>query len=149
MRQVEAGLGLYDYNARYYDPYLNRFVSADTIVPDSADPQALNRYSYVNNNPVRYVDPTGHDGGFTDWDRCAWDPSACEAAQSRLANADDRDEHRDEKRSDDDGNDLPGSPGVHQRTHADDEEGRQQLHDCFDPGGAPSLVVRYECAGHW
>ena len=32
---------------------------ADTIVPDPGDPQALNRYSYVLNNPVRYTDPTG------------------------------------------------------------------------------------------
>jgi hypothetical protein len=27
-----------------------------------ANPQALNRYSYVLNNPLRYTDPTGHDG---------------------------------------------------------------------------------------
>jgi hypothetical protein len=35
-------------------------VSADTIVPDPADPQSLNRYSYSYNNPVKYRDPTGH-----------------------------------------------------------------------------------------
>jgi RHS repeat-associated protein len=44
-------IGLYFYNARYYDPALGRFVQADTIVPSPADPQSLNRYSYVNNNP--------------------------------------------------------------------------------------------------
>jgi len=32
----------------------------DTIVPELADPQTLNRYSYALNNPVRYTDPTGH-----------------------------------------------------------------------------------------
>ncbi|MCP4964916.1 MAG: RHS repeat-associated core domain-containing protein [bacterium] len=48
------------YNARYYDPLVGRFISADTIVPDPSNPQALNRYSYVTNNPVRYTDPTGH-----------------------------------------------------------------------------------------
>lgn len=53
-------LGLYDYNARYYDPSLNRFLSSDTIVPDPTDPQSLNRYSYVNNNPLKYSDPSGH-----------------------------------------------------------------------------------------
>ena len=52
-------LGLYYYNARYYVPGLERFLSADTIVPDPADPQSFNRYSYVNNNPVNDVDPTG------------------------------------------------------------------------------------------
>ena len=39
----EASLGLYDYNARYYDPYLNRWIRPDTIVPDPANPQSLNR----------------------------------------------------------------------------------------------------------
>jgi RHS repeat-associated protein len=117
--------GLLYYHARYYDPSLARFVSADSVVPGSAsgagggaatlgvstasqlapltidfhepglaatlnyenafrqsngfwfqlsdddkrqakspwgplNPQALNRYSYVLNNPLRYVDPTGH-----------------------------------------------------------------------------------------
>ena len=47
-------------NARYYDTTLGRFVSADTIVPSAGNPQSLNRYSYVLNNPVKYVDPSGH-----------------------------------------------------------------------------------------
>ena len=48
------------YGARYYDPALRRFISGDTIVPNPGNPQSLNRYSYVLNNPVRYTDPTGH-----------------------------------------------------------------------------------------
>jgi len=52
--------GLYHYNARYYDPEIHRFISADTIIPDPANPQTLNRYSYVVNNPVNYSDPSGH-----------------------------------------------------------------------------------------
>ncbi len=56
----EIGLGLYDYNARYYDPLLGRFLSADSIVPSPANPQSLNRYSYVLNSPLRYTDPSGH-----------------------------------------------------------------------------------------
>ena len=52
--------GLLDYNARYYSPLLQRFISADTIVPSPGDPQSLNRYSYVRNNPVLYRDPSGH-----------------------------------------------------------------------------------------
>jgi len=39
---------------------LGRFLSADTIVPNPANPQDLNRYSYVRNNPLRYTDPTGN-----------------------------------------------------------------------------------------
>jgi hypothetical protein len=48
------------YRARYYAHYLNRWIQPDTIVPQPGNPQTLNRYSYVNNNPVRYTDPTGH-----------------------------------------------------------------------------------------
>jgi len=46
--------------AREYDPSLGRWLSADTIVPDPANPQSFNRYAYVLNNPLRYTDPTGH-----------------------------------------------------------------------------------------
>ena len=53
-------LGLMYYNARYYVPGIGRFASADTIVPDPADPQAFSRYSYVNNNPLVFIDPSGH-----------------------------------------------------------------------------------------
>jgi len=55
----DGTIGLYDYKARYYDPALGRFVQPDTIVPEAGNPQALNRYSYVYNNPVRYTDPSG------------------------------------------------------------------------------------------
>ena len=48
------------YNARYYDPALGRFLAADSMVPDPANPQSLNRYSYTLNNPLRYTDPSGH-----------------------------------------------------------------------------------------
>jgi RHS repeat-associated protein len=51
---------LYYYGARYYDPELGRFIQPDTIVPYPDDPQSFNRYAYARNNPIRYVDPTGH-----------------------------------------------------------------------------------------
>jgi RHS repeat-associated protein len=52
--------GLYFYNARYYDPALGRFVSADTLVPNPGNPAALNRYLYALGNPIRFSDPSGH-----------------------------------------------------------------------------------------
>jgi RHS repeat-associated protein len=57
--------GLYYYKARYYNPRLGRFISPDPLVSNSANPQTLNRYSYVRNNPLRFRDPTGllEDGG--------------------------------------------------------------------------------------
>ncbi len=125
-QRQEEGLGLYRMGARWYDPALSRWLSADTLVPGAAEssgggaatlgyddrvrltpltvgfhetqflavvgkenrevaakgfwfqrseeekgrskyqwgppnPQALNRYAYCIGNPLRYVDPTGHD----------------------------------------------------------------------------------------
>ena len=59
-QREEASLGLYFYNARWYDPALGRFIQADTIVPGAGNPQAWDRYAYANNNPVKYSDPSGH-----------------------------------------------------------------------------------------
>jgi RHS repeat-associated protein len=55
-----ADFGLMFYNARWYDPSLGRFAQADSIIPSTQGVQGLDRYAYVNNNPVRYTDPTGH-----------------------------------------------------------------------------------------
>jgi len=52
--------GLYYYGARYYDPELGRFIQPDTMLPGGMNPQALNRYSYVLNNPLNANDPDGH-----------------------------------------------------------------------------------------
>lgn len=60
-QELDAESGLYNYDARLYDPVIGRFISADSIVQGGGyDPQLLNRYSYVRNNPILYVDPTGH-----------------------------------------------------------------------------------------
>ncbi len=59
-QRQEAALGLYFYNARWYDPFLGRFVQVDTIVPEPGGPQGLNRYAYVRNSPLRFTDPSGH-----------------------------------------------------------------------------------------
>ena len=59
-QRLDAGTGLYYYGARYYDATIGRFISADTLVQDFTNPQTLNRYSYVLNNPLRYVDPSGN-----------------------------------------------------------------------------------------
>jgi hypothetical protein len=48
--------------ARWYDPDLGRWISPDSIVPDPANPQSLNRFSYCLNNSLRLTDPSGHYG---------------------------------------------------------------------------------------
>ena len=48
------------YGARYYSPGYRVFVQPDTMLPDPYNPQYLNRYAYCLNNPVKYVDPSGH-----------------------------------------------------------------------------------------
>jgi hypothetical protein len=48
------------YNARWYDPYLNRFTQADSIIPNPSNVLDWNRYSYVRYNPLKYTDPSGH-----------------------------------------------------------------------------------------
>ena len=47
--------GLYYYGARYYAPWLQRWVSTDAELADG-----LNLYAFVGNNPMRFVDPDGN-----------------------------------------------------------------------------------------
>jgi RHS repeat-associated protein len=58
--EMDSELSLINMNARLYSPVLGRFISADTIVPNPGNMQDFNRYAYVNNNPLLYIDPTGH-----------------------------------------------------------------------------------------
>jgi RHS repeat-associated protein len=59
-KRLDKETGLYYYGARYYDPALGKFITPDTIIPQPSNPQSLNRYSYTDNNPINYTDPTGH-----------------------------------------------------------------------------------------
>ena len=46
-------------NARYYDSQLGRFLLHNSVIPDLEQPQMLNRFSYVINDPLGYVDLNG------------------------------------------------------------------------------------------
>jgi RHS repeat-associated protein len=59
-QELDVESGLYNYNARLYDPDIGRFISPDNIVQNPFDPQMFGRYSYCRNNPLIYIDPTGH-----------------------------------------------------------------------------------------
>ena len=59
-QEYDAETGLYNYNARLYDPVVGTFISPDSIFPKVYDPQSLNRFAYARNNPLKYNDPDGH-----------------------------------------------------------------------------------------
>ena len=51
--------GLYYMRQRYYNPEIKRFVNQDILTGSMGNSQSLNRYSYVQGNPVSYTDPFG------------------------------------------------------------------------------------------
>jgi RHS repeat-associated protein len=57
---ADGNLNLVQMGARWYSPAVGRWLSPDTIVPDPASPQSLNRFTYVRNSPLNRIDPTGH-----------------------------------------------------------------------------------------
>ncbi|QDK29178.1 RHS repeat-associated core domain-containing protein (plasmid) [Leptospira weilii] len=61
-QELDRESGFYFYNARFYDPGIARFTSADTIIDGEFDTQGWNRFSYVKGNPIGAKDPTGHLG---------------------------------------------------------------------------------------
>jgi RHS repeat-associated protein len=56
--------GLYFAKARFFDPQIGRFLTQDSLLGSVDSPPSLHRYFYANDNPTRFVDPTGH----TVWD---------------------------------------------------------------------------------
>jgi RHS repeat-associated protein len=53
--------GLYYLRARYYDPYIGRFISEDSYWGEDNNPLSLNLYKCCYNNPIRFIDPSGHN----------------------------------------------------------------------------------------
>ena len=52
--------GLYYLNARYYNPEDGRFLSEDTYRGELNKPDTQHLYVYCKDNPINYVDPSGH-----------------------------------------------------------------------------------------
>lgn len=92
-RDTETGLDYY--GARYFSGVMGRWTSPDwSIVPQPIPyanlefPQTLNLYSYVQNNPLRYVDPEGHLGcGFLWLSSCPESESQSTPPNSQLTTA--------------------------------------------------------------
>jgi RHS repeat-associated protein len=58
-RDIETGLDYF--LARYYSSPQGRFTGIDTGPFTPADPQNFNRYSYAQNNPLKFIDPSGRE----------------------------------------------------------------------------------------
>lgn len=54
-KELDAATGMYYYGSRYYDPRISIFISVDPLVEKTFEP-----YSYVGNNPINFIDPTGN-----------------------------------------------------------------------------------------
>jgi RHS repeat-associated protein len=79
-REYDSETGLYYYRARYYHPSIGRFMQADPLgtVPDKTEKntfgpferysEGFNLYTYVENNPIMYIDPHGFECKHTE--RC-------------------------------------------------------------------------------
>ena len=52
---------LIDMGGRMYDPRISRFLSVDPLISMPYNSQRYNRYNYVMNNPLKYIDPSGYD----------------------------------------------------------------------------------------
>ncbi len=59
-QRLDSDTGLMYYGARFYDPVLGYFVSADPTTSDPKKSSDLNRYLYARGNPLRYIDPSGY-----------------------------------------------------------------------------------------
>lgn len=58
-----AGVPAFQYlRARYLTPYTSSFLTQDSYWEQLLSPLSQNRYTYAHNNPVNYVDPSGHFG---------------------------------------------------------------------------------------
>ncbi|MBD3204376.1 hypothetical protein GF327_08855, partial [Candidatus Woesearchaeota archaeon] len=59
-KEFDDTIGEYDFHFRMYKPDWGIFAKPDTLIQGTYRPQTLNRYSFEQNNPYYYVDPTGH-----------------------------------------------------------------------------------------
>jgi len=75
-KPFDTETNLYDFQARKYNPGIGQFIQSDTYLEELlmkgaggndpelqrllANPQLLNQRSFKSNNPINYVDPSGH-----------------------------------------------------------------------------------------
>jgi len=78
-KERDSESGLDNFGARYDSSSMGRFISADdTSAEDNeGDPQGLNLYSYVQDNPINATDPDGHDCVFVSGNKAEVKSGSC------------------------------------------------------------------------
>jgi RHS repeat-associated protein len=88
-RDAESGLDNFDF--RYYASTMGRFMKPDDPFNwNQSDPQSLNLYGYVSNNPLSRIDPDGHDCVYVDNDSghiTGWNSGDCDNSTEEKANS--------------------------------------------------------------
>ncbi len=72
-REYDQETGVYYYRARYYDPRIDRFTSRDPL----GEAAGVNLYTYVDNNPVNFIDPFGLEKQCTPEKQCSQGWAEC------------------------------------------------------------------------
>jgi RHS repeat-associated protein len=65
--ELDDVIGAYFAKARYYDPSIKRFLAFDPKLGAIGNPKSLNRYTYVFNSPIKFIDPNGEDASLPDY----------------------------------------------------------------------------------
>ncbi len=60
-KTYDGNIGFYFFGGRFYDPTMGRFITQDSSPGVREDPQSFARYVYARDNPLKIVDPNGHD----------------------------------------------------------------------------------------
>lgn len=58
-REYDKESFLYYYRTRFYDPSMGRFTIKDRFQGEAVSPLSINKYNYVNSNPINFIDPEG------------------------------------------------------------------------------------------
>ncbi len=58
--QFDPNIGFYYLRARYYNPYVGRFITVDPWNGSIYDPVSLHKYLYCGNDPINFIDPHGN-----------------------------------------------------------------------------------------
>ena len=122
---IDEYTGLYQFGLRYYDPLLGRFLSPDPLQVAGSSSEALNRYSYARNNPLRLTDRHG----------------------LRADDEDEPDDNGDSGRDEDGSRGNNGSQQGDHETHERPEESNREFIESLTPDEIAATLKEIESGG--